>query len=169
MFRKKLNLHKGFTILELMVVLSIIAVLFAVVFVDVVKYINKSKDTAIKTDMAQLAYAAGNYYSDQSSFSNLCRNSSDFVNGINAISDTGSPRISCWDSSGLSEKTNETVVTPHIWGVGEDQTSNWCKTDEWVMVSTLVSEDAKWCIDSTGVKEVIPLTTNLTECHCPPL
>ena len=43
---------KGFTIIELLVVIAIIAVLAAVVMVNVTSYIGKSRDSAIKANLA---------------------------------------------------------------------------------------------------------------------
>lgn len=45
---------KGFTIIELLVVVAIIAVLAAIVLVNVTQYINKGKDAAIKGNMATI-------------------------------------------------------------------------------------------------------------------
>ena len=42
---------KGFTIIELLVVIAIIAVLAAIVLVNVTQYINKGKDAAIKGNL----------------------------------------------------------------------------------------------------------------------
>ena len=46
--------EKGFTIIELLVVVAIIAVLAAIVLVNVTQYINKGKDAAIKGNMATI-------------------------------------------------------------------------------------------------------------------
>jgi len=43
--------QKGFTIIELIVVISIIAVLASIVLVNTIQYINKSRDAAIKADL----------------------------------------------------------------------------------------------------------------------
>lgn len=164
MLNLKNNFKKGFTILELMVVLSIIAVLFAVVFVDVVKYINKSKDAAIKIDMQYLASSSGNYYSQTGSFNSLCKQN-DFTKGMEGMIKNGSSKISCWDNSGLTEKIPEVEVRPMAAGapLGED----FCAKDQWVMVSELVSEEGQWCIDSIGKKVKMEEGDPLDECQCP--
>lgn len=46
--------EKGFTIIELLVVVAIIAVLAAIVLVNVTRYINEGKDAAIKGNMATI-------------------------------------------------------------------------------------------------------------------
>ena len=47
--------QKGFTIIELIVVIAIIAILASIVLVNVTQYINKAKDAAIKSDMSNIA------------------------------------------------------------------------------------------------------------------
>jgi prepilin-type N-terminal cleavage/methylation domain-containing protein len=53
---------KGFTIIELVVVIAIIAVLSAIVMINVTGYIGKSKDAAIRGDMQAIATTAAGYY-----------------------------------------------------------------------------------------------------------
>ena len=55
-----MNKTKGFTIIELIVVVAIIAVLAAIVSVNVITYLNKGKDAAIKSNLetAQTAMVA---------------------------------------------------------------------------------------------------------------
>ena len=52
--KKKNKLLTGFTIIELLVVIAIIAVLAAIVLVNVTQYIAKGKDAAIKGNMATI-------------------------------------------------------------------------------------------------------------------
>src|SRR5437667_14039 len=54
--------QKGFTIIELLVVVAIIAVLAAIVLVNVTQYINKGKDAAIKGNMATILTNMAVYY-----------------------------------------------------------------------------------------------------------
>ena len=49
-----MKIQKGFTIIELVVVIAIIAILAAIVLVNVAGYINKGKDASIKADMHTL-------------------------------------------------------------------------------------------------------------------
>jgi prepilin-type N-terminal cleavage/methylation domain-containing protein len=49
-----MKIQKGFTIIELVVVIAIIAILAAIVLINVAGYINKGKDAAIKSDMHTL-------------------------------------------------------------------------------------------------------------------
>jgi len=56
--------QKGFTIIELIVIISIIAVLAGIVLVNVTSYINKGKDAAIKGNLSSLMVNAAAYYDD---------------------------------------------------------------------------------------------------------
>src|ERR1035437_2671286 len=49
-----MNKQKGFTIIELIVVIAIIAVLAGIVLVNVTSYINKGKDAAAQGNLASM-------------------------------------------------------------------------------------------------------------------
>jgi len=57
-----MNKQRGFTIIELIVVIAIIAILAAIVLVNVTVYINKAKDAAIKSDIANIALGMGSCF-----------------------------------------------------------------------------------------------------------
>ena len=57
-----MNKQKGFTIIELIVVIAIIAVLASIVLVNVTTYISKAKDAKIKSDLASIALVMGSCY-----------------------------------------------------------------------------------------------------------
>ena len=61
-----MNKQKGFTIIELIIVIAIIAVLAAIVLVNVTQYIQKGKDAAIKADMSTLQTNGAVYFDKQS-------------------------------------------------------------------------------------------------------
>lgn len=70
-----MNKQKGFTIIELIVVIAIIAVLAAIVLVNVVGYINKSKDAAVKGNMNTMATDAAVFLDTSTNngvFTGLC-------------------------------------------------------------------------------------------------
>ncbi|MGA2418054.1 MAG: prepilin-type N-terminal cleavage/methylation domain-containing protein [Candidatus Staskawiczbacteria bacterium] len=65
-------MNKGFTIIELIVVIAIIAVLAAIVLVNVLGYINKANDAAIKENFNTIFTNSASYfyiYSNYTSFS----------------------------------------------------------------------------------------------------
>src|SRR3989344_2691579 len=57
-----MNKSKGFTIIELLVVVAIIAVLAAIVLVNVTQYINQGKNAAIKGNMTTMLTNAAVHY-----------------------------------------------------------------------------------------------------------
>ena len=140
--------QKGFTIIELIVVIAIIAVLAAIVLVNVTQYIAKSRNSAIKGNMASLMTNGAAYF-DQNVTALGNAFEIDTVSGCagpiaNAISDAGAVDFTCEGSS---------------------TTQAWC-----ARVTTLAAgADAAgtWCVDSTGYKgetatNCIPATTTFT-------
>ena len=59
---------KGFTIIELLVVVAIIAVLTGIVLVNVTSYINKGKDAAIKGNLSTVLTNSAVYYDASGSY-----------------------------------------------------------------------------------------------------
>jgi prepilin-type N-terminal cleavage/methylation domain-containing protein len=70
-----MNHHKGFTIIELIVVVAIVAILAAVVITSVSQYIKKSKDTAFKADMRSAVSYGTVYFGNNGNFNNFCSDS----------------------------------------------------------------------------------------------
>lgn len=65
------NKSKGFTIIELLVVVAIIAVLAAIVLVNVTQYINKGRDAAIKGNMATILTNGAVFYDTAGNYTNF--------------------------------------------------------------------------------------------------
>jgi len=80
--------EKGFTIIELLVVVAIIAVLAAIVLVNVTQYINKGKDAAIKGNMATILTNAAVYYDGNGDYSGFATDAG-FTVPSAAISNAG--------------------------------------------------------------------------------
>jgi prepilin-type N-terminal cleavage/methylation domain-containing protein len=72
MFYKDINPQKGFTIIELIVVIVIIAVLAAVIMASVNQYIKSSKVSALKAEMQTVYKLAVNYYSANGDYQSVC-------------------------------------------------------------------------------------------------
>jgi prepilin-type N-terminal cleavage/methylation domain-containing protein len=68
-FHKLKNIFRGFTIIELIVVISIIGVIASIVLVSVSSYIGKSRDSRIKAEVSEIAKEATTYYVDNFSYS----------------------------------------------------------------------------------------------------
>ena len=94
----KTDKQKGFTIIELVVVIAIIGILAAVVMVNVISYIGKGRDAAIKSNLANTMVAATLYYEGTPSGSVACADP-----GVKAAYDAAaliSGAESCADDTG---------------------------------------------------------------------
>lgn len=134
--------QKGFTIIELIVVIAIIAVLAAVVMVNVTKYINKGKDSAIKANLNSLTTASVIFFEDHGNYGSFCNNSlaEDIFNSI-AIP---------------SGKTKECK--------NQSDSYTFCchhSDTAWIACIELIEDNTKaWCVDNTGIKKQI----NVSDC-----
>ena len=59
--------NKGFTLIELIIVIVIIAILSAVILFSITQYINKGKDSNISANLAVLIPAGEVYYNSYNS------------------------------------------------------------------------------------------------------
>ena len=127
---------KGFTIIELIVVIAIIAVLASIVAVNVVSYINKSKDAAIKANMDVLAVNASAFY-DRATTDTPVGGGGTYT-GLAADNAVKATVSAINTANGLTE----TVLVP------SSAASAWC------MKATLKADttNSPWCVDSTGYK-----------------
>lgn len=129
---------KGFTIIELIIVIAVIAVLAAIVLVNVVQYIAKAKNAAIKGNMASLLVEAAVYFDDNNSYTGF-NTSEKFSSFAAAISD-----------SGVSVPVVHTTETA------------FCACSA-LAVTDADPEGSTYCIDSTGVKKQ---TTTACDTEC---
>ena len=125
-----MNQQKGFTIIELIVVIAIIAVLAGIVMVNVSQYINKAKDSAIRADLNGLfAIAASN----ADSINSICGNSvfySQIASGAKVINGAAN----CMDKT-------------------TGNSSGACLAGQWVAgveFSPPTSTSTYWCADSSN-------------------
>jgi len=81
-------MSKGFTIIEMIVVITIIAVLAGIVVTSVAIYLSRARDNVVKANVSQLAKKALTYYTEHSNFTGFTY--SEFSGyGINAKPSTG--------------------------------------------------------------------------------
>lgn len=130
---KNLVRDKGFTIIELIVVIAIIAVLAAIVLVNVTQYIAKSRNSAIKGNMASLTVNAAAYF-DQ----NISDYGDDFTGDSTGCSATGAITTAISGAGG--------TLTCH----GKTTTQEWCASSPTLAAGSEAA--GTWCVDSTGYK-----------------
>ncbi|OGZ73234.1 MAG: hypothetical protein A3A98_00605 [Candidatus Staskawiczbacteria bacterium RIFCSPLOWO2_01_FULL_40_39] len=133
---------KGFTIIELLVVVSIIAVLAAIVLVNVTGYINQGKNASIKGNLATVLTNGSVFYDANSTYDAFCTNAY-FTSPSAAITAAGGTAI-------CTEKGDNTT---------------WCACST-MKVTTAEPANSTFCVDSTGYKKV---TQNVGLCatRCP--
>src|SRR5580765_1490831 len=122
---------KGFTIIELLMVIAIIAVLAAIVLVNVTPYIAKGKDAAIKGNMSTILTNGAVFYDNQSPSTYV-----GFITGANC--NTG----------------DNTFTTPlaAITAAGGTVTCPASTATNFCVTTTLNLAGGTFCVDSTGYK-----------------
>jgi prepilin-type N-terminal cleavage/methylation domain-containing protein len=140
---------KGFTIIELIVVIAIIAVLAGIVLVNVSGYNNKAKIAAIKANMRSLNTTATRYFERNGDFGDLC--SDPDVSKVTASID----KI---QGSGFAECTSN--ENPHSY-------AGTCDTSQWLYVSFLINfAGGLWCVDYTGNSKFESSISGVGSCKC---
>ena len=124
----------GFTIIELLVVVAIIAVLAAIVLVNVTGYINQGKNAAVKGNMATILTNAAVYY-DSSSLGN-----GSYANFSTNVLYTA-PAAAAGTANGGTALT---------YGSKTDTNTQWCSCS--VLKTVSGSTDTVFCVDSAGTK-----------------
>lgn len=74
----------GFSIIELLIVVSIISLFASVVLANTIGYISKSKDSAIKSNMDSLLVDSVIYYENHGNYGGFCQDTAT-LNAFNAI------------------------------------------------------------------------------------
>lgn len=136
-----MNTSKGFTIIELLVVVAIIAVLAAIVLVNVTGYINQGKNAAIKGNLSTALTNAAVFYNTNSAYTNYCTDATytpvrDAVNAIVGANPTCTATATAWCACSAMKLT------------------------------TAEPANSTFCIDSTGYKKVTQ-NAGLCATRCP--
>jgi prepilin-type N-terminal cleavage/methylation domain-containing protein len=134
-----MNKSKGFTIIELIVVIAIIAVLAAIVMVNVTQYINKSKDAAIKGNMATIMTNAAVYFDTNGNYTAFC--------GTTGATLAMTAADNAWGTGGTAA-----ICVPNATGTA------FCACKQEKVDTTKV-----FCIDSSGAKKEV-VSTCAAEC-----
>ncbi len=139
---------KGFTIIELLVVVAIIAVLTGIVLVNVTQYINKGKNAAIKGNMSSLLINAAIYYdTDPVNKGTYTAFDTNTATGCGA----GSPIALAITAAGGALTCRVSTNAP--------AGSAWCGCSTELPVTTV------FCVDSTG-KKIEKLASDCTVATC---
>ena len=126
------NNQKGFTLIEIVVVIVIMLILEAIVFVAVSKYDSKGKNSAIKANLSSLCTMGTAYFEKNKNYDNFCF-SDEGANPIRpALLVAGGELICECDTTSC------------------DLATKWCACSK-----ELESSGAVFCVDSSGVKKEV--------------
>jgi len=138
--------QKGFTIIEMLIVIAIIGVLAAIVLINVTGYINKGKDAAVRGNIGTLFTNAITFYNAEGNFNGVIQ-SDDYENAFEGIDDL---------EYTLIESCNNTDDCT------SDDDTEWCAS----VGLKAVSDTTNYCVDSTGKKKESE-TAVCTDGACP--
>lgn len=136
----------GFTLIEILVVIAIVAIISSIILFSTTQYINKSKDANVVGNLAVLISAGEVYYNghDQS-YDDFC-DSSVVDNAIEQMPDHDSDNCSS-NEAGLCCNDME---------------------EEWAACATIFSDDRyAYCVDSRGAKKQLDsdeCLSTITQC-----
>jgi prepilin-type N-terminal cleavage/methylation domain-containing protein len=132
-----MNKLKGFTVIELIVVIAIISVLATIVTSNVYIYVNKSKNTAIVRDMSNLLMYGLTYYSGNGNYDFFCGSPEtiNFINGINNLAGPDATLCNCNIANCASTSTAWCMVVPEV-----------------NVTSSMGVHKMYYCVDSSGKK-----------------
>ena len=125
--------QQGFTIIELIVVIAIIAVLAGIVISNVVQYEKRGKDAAIKAQISEIRTAGTDFFSNNGNYTNMCASGTGCYNVLSNITGLGGSLVS----------------HPYI------GSNSYC-------IDFYLSDGAtKWCVDNTDYEGSTDNCTNL--------
>jgi len=138
--------QKGFTIIELIVVIAIIAVLASIVLVNVTQYINKGKDAAIQGNLTSIMTNAAIYFDTCGQYT----------------ANSGSAITSC--QTAFQASSSYTVPVAAITAMNKAVAQNINATNYCVCSTLYNATNGTYCIDSTGYKKA---TNTACSTRCP--
>lgn len=142
MLNKRMK-SEGFTLIELLVVIAIIGILSSVVLVSLNTARNKSKDSAVKTALAQIRSVAEMCYDDEGDYDE-CVITDNVVN--------------------IKTNNGNAALTGDL-NVAQTQINN---ATAYCIISPLLGASTNWCVDSNGASKDTGTAAACTADHkCP--
>ena len=163
-----MNFNKGFTLIELVIVVAVIAVLYGIVLFSTGQYVSKGKDSNIAGRLAVLVPAGEAYYNaNGNSYDGFCNADTNSVIKNAAIDMPQNVNGSCTYS--------ETIVTGQ--NISNGNPAAMCCVVQanyyqaWAACAKEFTDSGEkaYCVDSRGVKEEIASNacTSSMDSKCP--
>lgn len=135
----------GFTVIELVVVVAIMAVLSTIVAANIMSYLSKGKDAAIKGNMHSIASSATVFFDKEKEWNNV-------FNPVN------NPSILV-----VMDAINKTTAPNSVWRRLSSDNSSWCVCSFLTQIVGASGTSNTYCIDSSGYRKE---TTNHCSLRC---
>jgi len=146
-------MQKGFTLIELIVVIGIIAILSTIILFSAAQYVNRGKDSNVSGNLAVLIPAGEAYYNVGNTYEGFCQ-SGVLIHIGTQISIPNSPEVCATVNSKIA-------VKGLCCNVSDDKNA-------WAACAQEFTNKARaYCVDSRGVKREICLSAcseNITQC-----
>ena len=125
------KIQVGFTTIELLVVVAIIAVLSGIVLTNITQYLNKGKDSSIQGSLSSLSTNAAVYFDTVGNYTIFCDNATAAV-----------PLAAADKAFDGNDTANEVTDCNGA-------------LSAWAACGQLKISDSYFCVDSTGTKKII--------------
>ncbi|MGA2418055.1 MAG: type II secretion system protein [Candidatus Staskawiczbacteria bacterium] len=145
--------NKGFTLIELIVVIAIIAVLSGIILFSVTQYISKGKDSNISGNLAVLVPAGEVFYNGNGSSYNDNQGHNFCDPGVNSVISNAISQMpqrnfgDCW-----SQNNTNTTNPAGLCCYASSDGNSWAACAQ---EFTPQNPPMAYCVDSRGVKEEI--------------
>jgi prepilin-type N-terminal cleavage/methylation domain-containing protein len=145
--------ERGFTLIELMVVIAIIGMLSSIVLSSLASARNKANDAAIKQQMRSIVNAAASYYG---------------TNGTYGVAVTAATCPTTGTSMFFTDLGIRNAIASGMNYAGTGATTR-CATDgvNYAVSIQLRSSSNHWCVDSQSAAKTITTGTTWTGVLCP--
>ena len=150
-------MKKGFTLIELVVVIAVMAVLSGIILFSVTQYINRGKDSNVSGNLAVLIPAGEVYYNaNGNSYAGFCDVSDSVMSNAVSQMPKNSSYLGCYASlmpySGDISRGNPAGLCCHVASDG----NSW-----YACAPEFTNPTEAYCVDSRGMKKEFDNSYNI--------